>query len=97
MVFGITQKLDPIVLKAIGILFDIKIAKKPTHFSIDTTNPKTIKKISNYFFKTMKGMKSFEYRIWARSFDKKEKSFKYLLKIQKLMQKIRLVRFNEKN
>ena len=95
--FGITQKLDPIVLKAIGILFDIKIAKKLTHFSIDTTNSKTIKKISNYFFKTMKGMKSFEYRIWARSFDKKEKSFKYLLKIQKLMRKIRLVRFTEKN
>jgi hypothetical protein len=30
-------------------------------------------------------MKALEYRIWARSFSKKNKNFEYLLKIQNIM------------
>lgn len=94
-VFEITQKLDYVVLRGIASIFDLKLIKKKTYFSIVTTKNESIKKISNYFFKTMKGMKSLEFRIWARSFNKKKKNFNYLLKIQNLMQKIRSIRFNK--
>ena len=90
--FGITQKLDPIVLESIGLIFDIKVVKKKTHFSIDTTNSKKIKYITDYYFKTMKGRKSLEYRVWARSFNKKRKDFEYMSQMQDKLRKIRYYR-----
>lgn len=93
--FEVTQKLDPIVLKAIALIFDLKVTKKKTYFTVVTTNSKAIKKISNYFFKTMKGMKALEFRIWARSLNKKEKNFEYLLQIRNLMRNIRSIRFDK--
>ena len=93
--FEITQKLDFIVLKAIAIIFDLKVTKKKTYFTVVTTNSKAIKKISDYFFKTMKGMKSLEYRVWARSFNKRKRGFEYLLKIRDLMRNIRSIRFDK--
>lgn len=93
--FEITQKLDPIILKAISEIFDSKVTTKETYLTFVTTNTTTIKKISDYFFKTMKGMKSLEYRIWARSFNKKKKDFEYLLKIRNLMRNIRSIKYNK--
>jgi hypothetical protein len=48
----------------------------------------------------MKGMKSLEYRIWARSFNKKgskrkEESYIYLVKVREQMRKIRSIRFDK--
>lgn len=93
--FEITQKLDPIVLKAIAVVFDLKVTEKKTYYTVVTTNSKSIKKISDYFFNTMKGIKSLEYKIWARSFNKKDKNFEDLLKIRNLMRNIRSIRFNK--
>lgn len=93
--FEITQKHDPIVLEAIAVIFKLKVTKKKTYNTIVTTNTESIKQISDYFFKTMKGMKSLEYRIWARSFNKKDKNLEYLFKIRNLMRNIRSIRYNK--
>ncbi len=92
--FEITQKYDCIVLNAIALIFDLKVVKKKTYLKVATTNTESIKKIADYFFKTMKGMKSLEYRIWARSFNKKKKDLEYLLRIRTLMRSIRSIRYN---
>lgn len=43
----------------------------------------------------MKGMKSLEYRIWARSFSKENKNFESLSKVQNLMRNIRSIRLDK--
>lgn len=94
--FEITQKLDEHVLHAISLILEIKtkVRRKKTHFSIVAYKKETIKLLISYFFKTMKGMKSLEYRIWARSFNKKDRGFNYLLKIREKMRNIQLIRFD---
>jgi hypothetical protein len=95
--FEITQKLDKIVLQAIVLLLKIStgVKKKKTFFTIVTTNTETVKFISTYFFKTMKGMKSLEYRLWSRSFNKRKRGFEYLLKIREKMRNVRSMRFDK--
>lgn len=93
--FEITLKHDPIVLKAIAEMFDLKVIKKKMCFTVFTTDTKLIKNISGYFLKTMKGIKSLEYRIWTRSFNKKKKNSEYLLKIRNLMENIRSIRYKK--
>jgi len=85
--FGLTQKLDPIVLEHIGSILGIptKIQKKLNHYSLDTTNSRAVENIISYFNNTMKGMKSVEYRIWARSYVKSKGNFSQLLKIRDLI------------
>ena len=61
--FEITQKKDKIVLKAISLLLDMKVIEKHTYFSCVTTNQVSVHKVIDYFFKTIKGIKSLEYRI----------------------------------
>lgn len=95
--FEITQKLDKIVLQAIALILEIStgVYKKKTHFTVVTTNSKTVQFISTYYFKTMKGMKSLEYRLWSRSFNKRKRGFDYLLKIRKKMRNVRSIRFDK--
>ena len=92
--FEITQKLDRIVLEAISLIFGIKVTPKKTYFTVVTTNSKAISRIIDYYFKTMKGMKALEYRIWARSFNKK-KDFESMIKIQNQMRNIRSIRLDK--
>ena len=91
--FGLTQKLDKIVLESIKLILHIPtiVKYKPKHnyYILDTTNSRTIKNIIDYFSNTMKGMKSVEYRIWARSFNKSNKDFKKLLKVRNIIRKLR--------
>lgn len=68
--FEITQKLDKIVLEGIGLILNIKVYNKKTYYSVGTTNSKHVSNIISYYEDTMAGMKSLEYRIWARSFKK---------------------------
>lgn len=68
--FEITQKLDVIVLEAIARILKIKVIKKKTYFTVKATGSNEIEFIVKYYFKTMKGMKALEYRIWGRSFNK---------------------------
>lgn len=89
--FGLTQKLDPIVLKNIASVLGIptKVQKKLNHYSLDTTNSRAVENIITYFNNTMKGMKSVEYRIWARSYVKHKGNFFELLKIRDLTRNLK--------
>lgn len=89
--FGLTQKLDPIVLMSIGSVLGIptKIQKKLNHYSLDTTNSRAVENIVSFFHDTMKGMKSVEYRIWARSYAKNKGNFSELYTIRDHMRSLR--------
>jgi hypothetical protein len=96
--FEITQKLDKIVLDSIGYLLNIKVIEKKSYFTVGTSNAKDISNIILYYHNTMKGMKSLEYRIWARSFNKLkvgEARFEYLSKIRNQMRNIRSIRLDK--
>lgn len=89
--FGLTQKYDKEVLEEIRKLLKITSNvcwNKKGFWSLNCTNSKDIKRIKDYFFKTMKSRKSLIYRIWSKSFSDKGK-YNKLLKIQ---QQIRLLR-----
>ena len=94
--FGITQKLDRVVLEGIRHILHISTKvvykEKYNHYMIDTTNSRAIKNVSKYFFNTMKGMKGIEYRIWSRSFNKHKGNYSQLVKIQKVLRKLKTVK-----
>jgi len=80
--FEITQNLDLIVLSAIGCILGIKTSSKKMYHTVVTTNSRSIENIIKYFFNTMKGMKSFEFRVWARSYVKHKGDFNKLNEIR---------------
>lgn len=89
--FGITQKKDRIVLE--GIIAHMKIkcnvrTSKYNHFAIDVSDKTSLKLVKDYFFSELKGIKSLDYRIWARSFSDKG-NYEKLLKIQSLLRRVR--------
>ena len=94
-VFEITIKYEVIVLEAIALILQVKVTHKKTYNSVVVTGSKDIQFIVKYYHKTMKGMKSLEYRIWARSFSKIKKDFKYMTDIQNLMRNIRSIRLDK--
>jgi hypothetical protein len=65
--FGLTQKLDKIVLEGIGLMLHINnpVRYKELHnyYILDTTNSRAIENIIIFFKDTMKGVKSLEYKI----------------------------------
>jgi hypothetical protein len=65
--FGLTQKLDSIVLESIRLLLHIpnyvKYKEMYNYYILDTTNSRAIENIIVYFKDTMKGVKSLEYKI----------------------------------
>jgi len=88
--------LDKIVLEAIALILSLEVTTKKTYITVVTTNSKAIEYIISYYFKTMKGMKALEYRIWARSFTKKGSTgFEYMTKIKNLMRNIRSIRLDK--
>jgi LAGLIDADG endonuclease len=84
--FEITQKLDLIVLSAIGCILGIKTSSKKTYHMIVTTNSRSIENIIKYYNNTMKGMKSFEFRVWARCYVKHKGDF---FKLNEIRNKIK--------
>jgi hypothetical protein len=84
--FEITQKLDLIVLTAIGYILGIKTYSKKTYCTVVTTNSRSIENIIKYYTNTMKGMKSFEFRVWARCYVKHKGDF---IKLNEIRNKIR--------
>ena len=93
--FEITQKLDIIVLEAIAMIFQVKVTKKKTYNTVIVSSIKDIQFIVKYYHNTMKGMKALEYRIWTRSFNKQNKNYEYMMKIQNLMRNIRSIRLDK--
>lgn len=94
-VFEITQKLDIIVLQAISIILDIKVVHKKTYNTAIAISQKDLINVVHYFFNTIKGMKSLEYRIWSRSIIRQDKSFATLSKTRNLMRSIRSIRLDK--
>ena len=93
--FEITQKLNIIVLQAIGHILGIKLSKKKTHYTVVTTNSRSISNIIEYYSNTMKGIKVVEFRIWARSFVKHKGNFSKLHKIRKKIRLLRQIRLDK--
>ena len=91
--FGLTQKLDKVVLDAIALMIHIKNPVKykelHNHYILDTTNSRAIENIIEFFKNTMKGVKSLEYRIWARSYTKNKGDYDKLYKIRDIIRKLR--------
>lgn len=91
--FGLTQKLDSIVLegirKTLKINNEVRYKELHNYYILDTTNSKSIENIIDYFHNTMKGVKSLEYRIWARSYKKYKGEYEKLHNIRDTIRKIR--------
>jgi hypothetical protein len=91
--FGLTQKLDKIVLEGIALMLHITnpVQYKELHnyYILDTTNSRAIENIILFFKNSMKGVKSLEYRIWARSYAKNKGDYKKLFNIRIIIRKIR--------
>lgn len=72
--FGISQKLDLVVLQSVKTLLHIKTSvvykEKHNYFMLDTTNSRAVENIIKYFKDNLVGMKNVEYKIWARSYKK---------------------------
>jgi len=88
--FEITQKLDFIVLSAIGCILGIKTSSKKTYHTVVTTNSRSIQNIIKYYHNTMKGMKSFEFRVWSRCYVKHKGDFSKLNEIRNKIRSRRL-------
>jgi hypothetical protein len=92
------KKLDLIVLKGISIVLNIPIAKNKTYNAVTTTNSSLIPFLIDYYTDTMKGIKSLEFRIWARSFNKRLRGkdrFDYLAKVQNQIRQTRSIRLDK--
>jgi hypothetical protein len=91
--FEITQKHDEIVLKAITVILPhLRIDQKKGYIRIKSATIHSNDMILQYFFKTMKGMKALEFRLWSRSFNKRKRGFGYLQAMQQKMRRIRSIR-----
>jgi hypothetical protein len=84
--FGISQKLDEIVLQAIKKILHIsatvKYKENHDYFILDTTNSRTVENIIAFFKDNLVGMKSVEYKIWARTYVKHKGDYNKLLDVQ---------------
>jgi len=91
--FGLTQKLDKVVLDGIGLMLHIsnpvKFKELHNHYILDTTNSRAIENIILFFKDTMKGVKSLEYRIWARSYSKNKGDYNRLLNVRNMIRELR--------
>ncbi len=91
--FGLTQKLDKVVLEGIAIMLHIKnpVRFKELHnyYLLDTTNSRAVENIIFFFKNRMKGVKSLEYRIWARSYSKNKGDYAKLYNIRNIIRELR--------
>lgn len=91
--FGLTQKLDRIVLEGIKLILhiptSIRYKSNHNHYILDTTNSRAIENIIEYFHNTMKGMKSLEFRIWVRSYNKYKGDYEKLSNVRDILRKIK--------
>jgi hypothetical protein len=93
--FGISQKLDLIVLESIKTLLHIKTSvvykEKHNYFMLYTTNSKAVENIIKYFKDNLVGMKSVEYKIWARSYKKYKGNLDKLSSVRDQMRSMKTI------
>ena len=91
--FGLTQKLDKIVLQGIALTLHInnpvRFKELHNYYILDTTNSRAIENIILFFKNTMIGVKSLQYRIWARSYVKNKGNYDKLYSIRNIIRKLR--------
>ena len=91
--FGISQKLDKIVLESINKLLHVKTAvrfkEKHNYYILDTTNSRAIENVIKYFKDNLIGMKSVEYKIWARSYTKHKGDYDKLYTIREIIRNLK--------
>jgi len=95
--FELVQKLDKIVLDAVALILGVNVREKKTHNTLYVDSIRMMPTIIEYYTNTMKGMKSLEFRIWARSFNKMthgSKGFDYFNQTREQLHKIRSIRLN---
>lgn len=92
--FGLTQKLDVIIMQGIKVVLHIdgNVKWNKGHYALDTTSSKTVYYIINFFLTDdstsfFKGMISIDFKIWVNSFRKYKKDYKKLAEIRKIMRK----------
>ena len=66
------------ISRILGIKFNIKNLKS----KIETKNSRAISNIIKYFNNNLKGLKSLEFKVWARSFEKYKSDFSKLDQIR---------------
>ena len=92
--FTITQKLEKILLNGIKrilhILTKVVYKLKHNYYNINTTNSRAIENMILYFQNTMKGMKSLEYKIWSRSYNKDKGNYQKLLSIINIIRNMKI-------
>ena len=89
--FGITQKLDGVILEFLREKLHIPSKVEPTKreiYKLQTTNSRSIVRIRDFFLNKLKGIKSLQYKIWARSLKWKGNPEK-LLKVQEQLRRLR--------
>lgn len=90
--FGVSQKLDPIVLESIRHILHIsskvRYHKKHDFYILDTTSKRAINNICAYFQNNLKGSKSLDFKLWKKSMGysplKLEKTQTIMRKLRKL-------------
>lgn len=99
--FGITQKLDYIILYSIKLILKIpsSIRDRKRYYIIETTNSKNIEYIINYFtyndFKSyMSGMKNYEFSLWKNSFMTYKNNKTKLIEVRDKIRNFRKVKLN---
>lgn len=98
--FGISQKLDLILLMSIRYILHIKseirYKDKHNYYLIDTTNFTNIEYIIKYFITNdnsnyFKGEKSYEFSIWKNSYSKYKGNYEKLLEIRESIRKRKII------
>lgn len=72
----------------------VRFKELHNHYILDTTNSRAIENIIVFFKDTMKGVKSLEYRIWARSYTKNKGDYDKLYNIRNTIRKLLLRKKN---
>jgi len=67
----------------------VKYKELHNHYILDTTNSRAVENIIEFFKDTMKGVKSLEFKIWARSYTKNKGNYNKLFEIINTIRKLR--------
>jgi hypothetical protein len=90
--FGITQKYGSFILGKLRTYFKIPSklkTRKDDIVLLDNTNSRVNEHIIKFFKDKCKGIKSLDYRIWARSYVKHKGNAQKLKLVQELLNRLR--------
>ena len=94
--FGISQKLDYLLLEGIRKVFKIKakIREYENKYQLDTTNRRSVKRIMNYYEGEFIGKKKVEYILWVKAIRYEEEGKRE--KLEKSAERLRRLRSTKK-